>query len=80
MMILNENDSDVEGDVYIEPPDVNELTDADSGNDDEPELLKPASLLGNQLCAQASLRRKKRGKKHLSRIQFRGRGRLPSSL
>ena len=51
MMILNENDSDVEADVYIEPPDVNELTDEDSGNDDEPESLKPASLSGNQLCA-----------------------------
>ena len=51
MMILNENDSDVEGDVYIEPPDVNELTDEDSGNDDEPESLKPASLSRYQLCA-----------------------------
>ena len=36
---------------YIEPPDVNELTDEDSGNDAEPESLKPASLSGNQLCA-----------------------------
>ena len=46
MMILNENDSDVEADVYIEPPDVNELTDEYSGNDDEPESLKSIMCLG----------------------------------
>ena len=40
-------------DVYIEPPDVRELTDEDSADEDE----RPERLNGNQLLPEAEIRR-----------------------
>ena len=58
--ILNESESEAEADIFIEPPDVKEITDEDSGNDENPEKLKPTCLSGNQLRAKATLRRRKK--------------------
>ena len=43
-------------DVYIEPPDVNNLTDEDSGAEDGGYCLHPENLSGNQLLAPAEFR------------------------
>lgn len=48
--ILDEEDEHC--DVYIEPPDVRELTDEDSANEDE----RPERLSRNQLLAEAKVR------------------------
>ena len=44
------------GDVFIEPPDVQELTDEDSGDEEEEEHRGPENLSGNQLLAPAEYR------------------------
>lgn len=43
-------------DLYIEPPDVSNLTDEDSGPEDEGTVFRPESLSGNQLLAPAEFR------------------------
>ena len=52
--IVAEDDSPAE--FYIEPPDVHELTDEDSGDDDN---FAPANLNGNQLLSPATFRQNK---------------------
>lgn len=43
-------------DLYIEPPDISNLTDEDSGPEDEGTVFHPESLSRNQLLAPAELR------------------------
>ncbi|XP_045105644.1 piggyBac transposable element-derived protein 3-like [Portunus trituberculatus] len=47
-------------DLYIEPPDVSNLTDEDSGPEDEGTVFHPESLSGNQLLAPAEFRASRR--------------------
>lgn len=44
------------GDVFIEPPDVQELTDKDSGDEEDEKHRGPENLSGNQLLAPAEYR------------------------
>ncbi|XP_045105487.1 piggyBac transposable element-derived protein 2-like [Portunus trituberculatus] len=50
------NEEDEPGDIFIEPPEVQNLTDEDSGNEDEKNGIGPENLNGNQLQATAELR------------------------
>ena len=43
------------GDFYVEPPEVNDLTDEDSGKEDTETGLHPCSSSGNKLRAPAEL-------------------------
>ena len=43
-------------DFYIEPPDVGNLTDEDSGDEDEQNVFHPECLSGNQLSAPAEFK------------------------
>ena len=43
-------------DFYIEPPDVGNLTDEDSGDEDEQNMFHPECLSGNQLLAPAEFK------------------------
>ena len=45
----------VQGNIYIEPPDVHELTDEDSGDEDGDNAVGPENLSGNQLRSRAEL-------------------------
>ena len=54
-----EMDSDAEHDVYIEPPDVHDLTDKDSGDEDLDGECSIDKLSRKQLLAQAELRSRK---------------------
>ena len=52
--ILDE-ENDIQ-DVYIEPPDVSEWRDEESGDDEAESALQPENLSGNQLLAPAEIR------------------------
>ena len=54
-----EMDSDAEHDVYIEPPDVHDLTDEDSGDEDLDGECSVDKLSRKQLLAPAELRSRK---------------------
>ena len=49
------SDSESEVDIYIEPPDVRELTDENSGDENISSKLTSSNLSGNQLRAGASI-------------------------
>ena len=44
------------GNLYTKPPDVGNLTDEDSGAEDDKTVFHPESLTGNQLLAPAEFR------------------------
>ena len=48
-------DSGSDADVFIEPPDVRELTDEDSGDENGLSNLNSTNLPGNQLRANTSI-------------------------
>ena len=64
--ILNENDSDLEADGYIDPRDVKELTGEDSGNGDGPDTLKPRESTESQ----GQPKKKEKRWRNPSRIRF----------
>ena len=54
-MLNNHSDSESDEDVFIEPLDVRELTDEDSGDENGSSNLNSTNLSGNQLRATASI-------------------------